>query len=66
MIIIIIIIIIEFSALLSVSYKPSPVFIQEQVGWLVGWVGEFYGILTLVGYLMPNPVYLYWIWFVNE
>ena len=25
--------------------------------WL-GWVG-FYGILTIVGYLMPNPLYTY-------
>ena len=23
--------------------------------WLVGWVGGFYGILTFVGYLTPNP-----------
>ena len=24
-------------------------------GWLVGWLFGFYGISTLVGYLMPNP-----------
>ena len=23
-----------------------------------GWVVVFYGILTLVGYLMPNPIYI--------
>ena len=25
------------------------------VGWLVGWMVEFYGISTFVGYLTPNP-----------
>ena len=29
--------------------------------WNVGWIGLvwFYGISTIVGYLMPNPVYSY-------
>ena len=27
--------------------------------WLVGWLVVFYGISTLVGYLMPSPVYIY-------
>ena len=26
---------------------------------LVGWLVVFHGISTLVGYLMPNPVYTY-------
>ena len=26
---------------------------------LVGWLVGFYGISTLIGYLMPNPVYMY-------
>ena len=26
---------------------------------LVGWLVRFYGILTIVGYLMPNPFYTY-------
>ena len=25
--------------------------------WLVGWLVEFYGISTFVGYLTPNPFY---------
>ena len=25
----------------------------------LGWVVEFYGISTIVGYLMPNPLYTY-------
>ena len=25
------------------------------VGWLVGWLVEFYGISTFIGYLIPNP-----------
>ena len=29
------------------------------VGWLVGWLVDFYGISTLVGYLMPYPFYTY-------
>ena len=28
------------------------------------WMG-FYGILILVDYLTPNPLYTYYIWFVN-
>ena len=37
------------------------------MGWLVGWL-KFYGISTLVGYLMPHPLFTYKlnIWFVNE
>ena len=37
-------------------------------GWLVddGWLAVFYGILTLVGYLMPNPFLYKYIQFVNE
>ena len=26
--------------------------------WLVDWLVDFYGVSTLVGYLMPNPVYV--------
>ena len=26
---------------------------------LIAWLIEFYGISTVVGYLMPNPVYIY-------
>ena len=26
---------------------------------IIGWLVDFYGISTLVGYLMPNPVYTY-------
>ena len=26
--------------------------------WLIGWLVGFYGILTFVGYLMPNPFYM--------
>ena len=35
--------------------------IHEKVGcWLVGWlVGWFYGTSVFVGYLTPNPLYLY-------
>ena len=32
-------------------YMPKPESILENDGWLVG----FYGILTFVVYLMPNP-----------
>ena len=28
---------------------------EYQIDWLV----IFYGVLTIVGYLMPNPVYTY-------
>ena len=30
----------------------------KKIIWLVGWVVS-YGISTLVGYLMPNPLYTY-------
>ena len=33
---------------------------------LVGCLVVFYGISTLVDYLMLNPVYVKYIWFVNE
>ena len=29
------------------------------VGWLVGYLVRFYGILIFLGYLMPNSVYIY-------
>ena len=29
---------------------------ENSVGWLVG---VFFGISTLLGYLMPNPYYIY-------
>ena len=29
------------------------------VGWLVGWLIRFYCIPSLLGYSMPNPVYIY-------
>ena len=28
---------------------------KEMVGWLVGWLVEFYGISTSAGYLTTNP-----------
>ena len=33
-----------------------------------GWLFGFYGISTFVGYLMPNPVYVYikYMWFVSK
>ena len=34
--------------------------VDRLVGWLVSWlVVMFYGMITLVGYLMSNPVYAY-------
>ena len=30
---------------------------QKKIGWLVGLV-LFYGISTIVGYLMPDPLYI--------
>ena len=42
---------------------------------MVGWLVEFYGISTIVGYLMPNPLYTYilnmiwfgWVlWYINH
>ena len=27
------------------------------IGWVVGWLVNFYGISTFVGYLIPNPFY---------
>ena len=32
------------------------------IGWLVGWLVVFYGISTLVGYLIPNPLYTFVLW----
>ena len=33
----------------------------------VGWLVVFHGISTLIGYLMPNPLYIYiYIWFENK
>ena len=32
--------------------------VQSILDWLVGWLFGFYGILTLIGYLMPN-LFLY-------
>ena len=32
---------------------------------LVGWLVFFYGISTIVGYLMSNALYTSCIWFVN-
>ena len=45
------------------------VFIVEIISnaFKFGWVG-FYGMSTIVGYLMPNPVYYIYIkykWFLN-
>ena len=31
----------------------------------VGWLVEFYGKSTIVTYLMPNPLYIKYIWLVN-
>ena len=33
--------------------------IKKLVGWLVGWLVEFYGVSTFVGYLTLNSVYMY-------
>ena len=30
---------------------------DKRLGWLVGWLVGVYGISTIVGYLMPNPLY---------
>ena len=30
------------------------------------WLAEFYGLPTLVGYLMPNPIYIYVLSFGKE
>ena len=30
-----------------------------KIDWLVGWLVGFYGISTLVGYLIPNALYTY-------
>ena len=35
------------------SRRPLAYFI---LAWLVGWLVEFYGISTFVGYLTPNPL----------
>ena len=39
---------------------------NDEGGFFVGWL-VFYGISSVVGYLMPGPVYIYinW-WFVNN
>ena len=29
------------------------------VGWLIGWLVDFYGLSAVVGYSMPNLVYTY-------
>ena len=39
--------------------------IDKEIIWLFGWLFGFYGVSTLVGYLMPNSVYMY-IPFTNE
>ena len=36
-------------------YISHGVIFLQLVGWLVG----FYGLSTLIGYLIPNPVYTY-------
>ena len=33
--------------------------VKDLVTWLVGWFIGFYGISTIVGYLMLNPLYTY-------
>ena len=43
----------------SLTSSPNIKKIGWLVGWLVGWSVGFYGVSTLVGYLMPNPVDLY-------
>ena len=42
------------------SRKNSGVLFMKSSGILYcGWFGRLYGILTLVGYLIENPVYIY-------
>ena len=44
---------------------PNPLYTYICKYVWFGWVG-FYGISTIVGYLMPNPLYTYickYVWF---
>ena len=49
---------------LKMNELRGTIFQWNKVGWLAG----FHGKSTLLGYLMPNPVYEYikYIWFVNS
>ena len=33
--------------------------------WLVGWLVGFNGISTSIGYLMPKPVYTYYMYVIH-
>ena len=48
--------------ILSSSFKQLGKFLRDTVDFricLYSYMVEFYGISTLVGYLMPNPFYTY-------
>ena len=39
--------------------KHFSFYIKPSFGWLVGWLVVFYGMSTLIGYLILNSVYMY-------
>ena len=39
-----------------ICHKTQP---TNQPASFVGWLVDFYGISTILRYLMPNPVYMY-------
>ena len=50
---------VKLSLLDSNAWKHLTMCKKMSSCWLVGWLVGFYGISTIVGYLMPNPLYRY-------